>query len=83
MRIFDKMFMLACFSYFVIVLVLSLLHFPFFLIASIAVPFVIQCIMLGDAWQREKNEANKVTDKKKFPPLPSDVQDGYDSWRND
>jgi len=62
MKIFAKMFLLACSSYFGIVFVLSLLHFPFFLIASIAIPFVIQCIMLGDAWQREA-EANKVTKK--------------------
>lgn len=77
MRIFDKMLLLGL--SFPILLVLSLSsipHFPSILVSTLSTLFPLQCIMLGTAWQREEDEANKDE---------PDVHESYDyeNWRND
>lgn len=63
MKIYEKMFLLACLFPIGLSLVLGALHFPFILIGSLSALFVVGCIMLGGAWQREEDEKAKSRNK--------------------
>jgi len=57
-KIFDKMLLLSLFFCIALPWVLDALHFPFIIYGSIAILLGCQCIILGDVWQKEEDEAN-------------------------